>query len=110
MNDADNGRLFGVEDGRVARGAAIGAAVGYVVVAAIVTTVGVLASAGFWTAIGLGLFAGLWGGPGFGGMLGAIMAVTRASRPARAIPSQVLPRPAVGASPVVSHRTGALAR
>jgi hypothetical protein len=66
------------EEPRVGRAAALGALLGFVVVAVGVTWMTYAGSADFGGAVGVGVFVGIWGGCGFGGMMGATLCVTRA--------------------------------
>ena len=67
-----------VLEGRVARSAVIGAAIG------IVSFVIVIGGLGLWVgldlpgAAALGVFTAFWGGLGFGGMVGAVRAINQA--------------------------------
>jgi hypothetical protein len=64
----------------VGRGAAIGAAIGFVAFSAFAAGVGLFAGMDMAPAAGVGAFVGIWGGPGFGAMMGGIFAVTRDER------------------------------
>ncbi len=66
----------------VGRGALIGAAVGFVVVAILVTMVGWLAGLAPVDSVGIGAVAAVWAGPGFGAMYGAIAILARDERAA----------------------------
>lgn len=69
----------------VGRGALIGAAIGCVVVASLVTVVGRVAGLGPLDSFGLGLATAVWGGPGFGALFGAIATITRNERAAATV-------------------------
>lgn len=63
--------IDGMEAG-IARAAAKGTLVGFVVVLTIVGGIALSAGAGVMGALGVGAFVALWGGPGWGGMVGAV--------------------------------------
>lgn len=64
----------------MARSAAIGAAIGFVLALALTTVIGVESGLKAISAVGLGCFIGVWGGMGFGFMMGGTRAITRYER------------------------------
>ena len=62
---------------RTWRNAAVGAALGFVIAATVITVVGTLAGIGFGGALGLGVFVGAFGGVGFGFMMGGMASFAR---------------------------------
>lgn len=58
----------------IARSAAIGAVIGFVLVAVVYGGISLFAGSGNEGAMGIAVFAGIWGGPGFGAMMGAVVA------------------------------------
>lgn len=66
-----------VSDSAAARGAAIGAACGFVGLTVVIFIVGTLGGIGPAGALGLGLFVGAFGGVGFGFMMGGMLALTK---------------------------------
>ena len=67
-------------DTGLVRAFAIGAAIGAVAVFAVFFGVATALGLGTPAAIGIGAFTAAWGGPGFGGMMGAVLHITRAER------------------------------
>lgn len=70
---ADEG-LFGVEG--IGHAILVGSIVGGLITFLVTGGITLLASHQWGPALGVGLFAAMWGGPGFGGMLGAVSAMT----------------------------------
>ena len=58
----------------IAKAAAIGGLIGFVVVAVLYMVICVAVGYDDMGAAGVALFAGIWGGPGFGAMMGAVVA------------------------------------
>lgn len=59
---------------KIARTAALGALIGFVLVVVVYGGISLFAGSGTEGAAGIALFAGIWGGPGFGAMMGAVVA------------------------------------
>ena len=78
MAEVSNVEVEAAEEPRVGRAAMRGALLGFVLVAIGVTWMAYAGSADFGGAVGVGVFVGIWGGCGFGGMMGAILCITRA--------------------------------
>jgi hypothetical protein len=64
----------------IARSAAIGAVLGFVVVASVITALVTRRGYPVTAAFGLGAFVGAFGGGGFGCMMGAVLALARSPR------------------------------
>jgi hypothetical protein len=62
------------EEPTIARTAAIGALIGFLLVAVVYGGISLFAGSGNEGAMGIAVFAGIWGGPGFGAMMGAVVA------------------------------------
>ena len=77
---ADESAPGSTVEGRIGRGAVRGALVGLVALGSFGAGIGVLTGVDPVGALAIGAFAGIWGGPGFGGMLGATLAYTHATR------------------------------
>ena len=85
MNAGSGTPLVDGTDIGIGRAALIGAAIGFVVIGSLGVALALFAGAAPGAAAAVGVFAGVFGGPGFGGMLGAVIHVTRASeQPERA--------------------------
>jgi hypothetical protein len=64
----------------VGRAAAVGAALGLLVMAVVATGIVLLAGGALGDAVGIAAFAALWTGPGMGALFGAVTAIERRAR------------------------------
>lgn len=73
----DTVRALASDGPRVGRPAAVGAAIGFTLIAVVATVAGSIGGLGLGPSVGLGIFIGMWGGVGSGFMIGAIIPFAR---------------------------------